>query len=271
MIETFYRIPGAPSLALLTDLHNADPAPVIASLRSHHPSLITIAGDILYGSHPGNDVSPLVSQENVLPFLHSCASLAPTFLALGNHEWMLDEQDLDRINATGVTVLDNSYQTITVENRKIILAGLTSGYVLSYRRFLATLDEHERAGVRYPRKDTIEGFKRLTTTSQHVPDTAWLQSFAADSPDAFHVLLSHHPEYFPLVPSSVDLVLSGHAHGGQWRVFNHGVFAPGQGFWPRYTKGVYERNRLVVSAGLSNTASIPRFFNPTEIVFIESP
>ena len=271
MIETFYRIPGAPSLALLTDLHNADPAPVIASLRSHHPSLITIAGDILYGSHPGNDVSPLVSQENVLPFLHSCASLAPTFLALGNHEWMLDAVDLVDISATGVTVLDNVYQTITVENNQIILAGLTSAYVTDYRRFLTSLPASVTASTRYPKRDTISGIRGAVTASQHVPDTAWLQSFAADSPDAFHVLLSHHPEYFPLVPSSVDLVLSGHAHGGQFRVFNHGVFAPGQGFWPRYTKGVYERNRLVVSAGLSNTASFPRFFNPTEIVFIESP
>ena len=89
-IETTYKIPGAPRLALLSDLHNADPAPVLQSLRSHRPDIIAITGDILYGGRPEGDQSPLVSQVNVLPFLRACASLAQTFLSLGNHEWMLD-------------------------------------------------------------------------------------------------------------------------------------------------------------------------------------
>jgi predicted MPP superfamily phosphohydrolase len=63
-------------------------------------------------------------------------------------------------------------------------------------------------------------------------------------------------------------MLSGHAHGGQIRLFNRGLFAPGQGWWPKWTKGVYD-HCLVVSTGLSNTASpIPRLFNPTEIVYV---
>jgi predicted MPP superfamily phosphohydrolase len=114
----------------------------------------------------------------------------------------------------------------------------------------------------------------------------------------YRILLCHHPEYRDRylrklsaqsdgrgVPSAgrndqaenldIDLILSGHAHGGQWRLYNPfkrqwiGVFAPGQGLWPRWTKGVYE-GRLVVSAGLSNTVSVPRLFNPTEIVYIET-
>ncbi len=101
---------------------------------------------------------------------------------------------------------------------------------------------------------------------QHKPETDWLSSFAAV--DGFHILLSHHPEYYPPVPGNVEVVLSGHAHGGQWRIFGHGVWSPGQGFWPKWTKGVY--GRMVVSAGLSNTARIPRFFNPTEVVYVES-
>lgn len=152
-----------------------------------------------------------------------------------------------------------------MDGRKVVIAGLTSGYVMDYRRFLATLDEQERAVVRYPKKETSEGLKGLRTASERLPDTAWLKYFAAASPDAFHVVISHHPEYLPLVPPSVDLVLSGHAHGGQWRVFSHGVWCPGQGLWPKYTKGVYE-GRLVVSAGLSNTAKVPRIFNPCEVV-----
>ena len=73
-----YHIPGAPNLALLTDLHNADPAPVITSLHSHRPSLICITGDLLYGSHPEDNRSPLETQKNVLPFLSACAAIACT-------------------------------------------------------------------------------------------------------------------------------------------------------------------------------------------------
>jgi len=69
--------------------------------------LICLAGDFIYGSHPVDDRSPLETQENVLPFFRACASLAPTFMSLGNHEQMLDAVDLERIRSTGVVVLDN--------------------------------------------------------------------------------------------------------------------------------------------------------------------
>ena len=264
MVETIYIIAGSPRLALLADLHGRDPAPVLSSLAAHRPSLICVVGDILYGSHPEGDRSPLETQENVLPFLSGCAAVAPTFLSLGNHEWMLDDADLAAIEATGVVVLDNSWVDTVVDGHKIVIGGLTSGYVTDYRRFRTTQD----GAVRYPRKENLSGIGGAVTASQHQPETAWLSNFA--SAPGFHILLLHHPEYFPLVPSSIDLILSGHAHGGQWRFFNRGVWSPGQGLWPRWTKGVYE-GRLVVSAGLSNTASVPRLFNPTEIVYLERP
>ena len=264
MVETVYRLPGSPRLALLADLHGRDPAPVLSSLAAHRPSLICVVGDILYGSHPEGDRSPLETQENVLPFLSGCAAVAPTFLSLGNHEWMLDDADLAAIEATGVVVLDNEWREIEVNGKRIVIGGLTSGYVTDYRRFRTTQD----GAVRYPRKENLSGIGGAVTASQHQPETDWMEGFA--SAPGFHILLSHHPEYFPLVPSSIDLILSGHAHGGQWRFFNRGVWSPGQGLWPRWTKGVYE-GRLVVSAGLSNTASVPRLFNPTEIVYLESP
>ena len=270
MVERLYHIPGAPRLALLADLHGRDPAPVLASVQAYRPELIAIAGDFIYGSHPVDDVSPLSVQENALPFLQSCAAIAPTFLSLGNHEYMLDSTDLDAIAAKGVTLLDNKWETITVGSQRIVIGGLTSAFATDYRRFLATLPASVTASTRYPRKD----WKKLRTASERVPDTSWLHAFA-DTP-GYHILLSHHPEYYPLIPSSVNLVLSGHAHGGQWAYYSIrrrrmcGLFAPGQGFWPKWTRGVYE-GRLVVSAGLSNTTRVPRICNPTEVVFIESP
>lgn len=265
--ETTYKLPNCPtSLALLTDLHNADPAPVISSLRSRSPSLICITGDVVYGSRPEGDRSPLETQANVLPFLSACAAIAPTFMSLGNHEWMVDEKDLAAITATGVTVLDNEWTSITVDGKEVILAGLTSGYVTDYRAFRTT----QPAEPRYPRREDLYGIGGVR--AGHNPNTEWLVGFC--STPGYHILLSHHPEYYPIIPASVDLILSGHAHGGQIRMYNPfkrewlGLWSPGQGWWPKWTRGVYE-GRLVVSAGLSNTTWIPRIGNPTEIVYIE--
>ena len=244
------------SIALLSDLHNTDPTTVVSSLQRREPQIIAITGDILYGSRPEGDQSPLSSQLNVLPFLRECSTLAPTFLSLGNHEWMLDQEDIETISSTGVVVLDNSW----VEKDGLVIAGLTSGYVTDYRRFRAT----QPSELRYPRKESISGIGGAI--SRHTPETGWLDQFC--SIPGYHILLSHHPEYYPHIPPAVDLILSGHAHGGQWRIFGHGVWSPGQGWWPKYTEGVHE-NRMIISAGLSNTARIPRLFNPVEIVYIE--
>lgn len=235
---------------------------MLSSLRSRHPNLICITGDILYGSKPEGNVSPLQTQANVLPFLTACASLAPTFLSLGNHEWMLDQEDLDMIRSTGMTVLDNNWRSITVGGKEIILAGLTSGYVTDYRAFRAESGSPDR----YPRQESISGIGGAVHARDHKPETEWLPTFAGQA--GYHILLSHHPEFFPLIPDSVDLILSGHAHGGQWRIFGHGVWSPGQGWWPKWTRGMYD-GRLVVSTGLSNTTWIPRIGNPTEIVYLE--
>ena len=204
-----------------------------------------------------------------MPFLSGCAAIAPTFMSLGNHEWMVDEKDLAAITATGVTVLDNAWRSITVDGKEVILAGLTSGYVTDYRAFRTI----QPAEPRYPRREALYGIGGVR--AGHKPETAWLEKFAATDPSLTHILMSHHPEYFPLVPKEIDLILSGHAHGGQLRMYNlfkrewFGLWSPGQGWWPKWTRGVYE-GRLVVSPGLSNTTWIPRIGNPTEIVYIES-
>ena len=99
------------------------------------------------------------------------------------------------------------------------------------------------------------------------PKTDWLDEFyKLPMPK---VLLCHHPEYYGkyIDNKKIDLIVSGHAHGGQWRIFGRGVFAPGQGLFPKYTKGLYD-NRFVISTGLKK-GSIPRFFNPTEVVFVK--
>ena len=257
MRETFY--PGVVSLALLSDLHGRPFNRIIRSLQNHRPELIAITGDIVYGTFPVDDQSPLVTQTNVLPFLEACCSIAPTFLSLGNHEQMLDGEDIRSIEERGVTVLDNEWKKVVIGSRHLVIGGLTSKYVTEYQEFRK--DKH---GARYPKKES--------GSVKRKPRIDWLAEYAEEP--GYHILLSHHPEYYDLIPGKVDLILFGHAHGGQWNYYSFrqkrpcGVFAPGQGFFPKYTSGVY--GRMIVSRGLSNTSQIPRLFNPTEIVYIST-
>lgn len=252
MVETVYNVENAPRLALLSDLHNREFGDIIASLERHRPELICIAGDVVDGHNEASD------QSNVLPFLKSCAGIAPTYMSLGNHERILD--DLRAFEETGVTFLDNTYQTVMSGERALIIGGLTSARVC--RREQA--DDSRVVNERAQDPNNNESNKRKTC-----PETDWLQGYAAER--GFHILLSHHPEYFPLIPTGIELTLSGHAHGGQWRFFGHGVFAPGQGLLPKYTSGIYEEagKIMVVGRGLANTAPVPRINNPTEIVYVE--
>ena len=252
MVETFYRINGAPSVALIGDFHNGDPTPIIASLTRRRPSLICIPGDLVYWYIPETELFT-ESQQNVLPLLSACVSLAPTFLSPGNHESILYDEDWALIRSTGVTVLDNAWTRITVDGKEIAVGGLTSHRVINRRAFRA-----------FQRSSGLQDNAKEHWTRIRKPDLSWIEPV----PEGFSILLSHHPEYFPSLPF-INLVLSCHAHGGQWRFFRRGLYAPGQGWFPKYTKGVYEK-RLVVSAGLKNTASTPRLFNPTEIVYINT-
>lgn len=137
-----------------------------------------------------------------MPFLSGCAAIAPTFMSLGNHEWMIDRTDLATLAATGVTVLDNAWRSITVDGNEIILGGLTSGYVTDYRRFRAESGSSDR----YPRQESISGIGGAIAASRHKPDLSWFSAFAAQP--GYKIALSHHPEYWPLLKDeNIDLII----------------------------------------------------------------
>ncbi len=97
----------------------------------------------------------------------------------------------------------------------------------------------------------------------------------ADKNDYYTVLLSHRPEFFELYTEyNFDLVLSGHAHGGQWRIpyILNGLYAPNQGVFPKYAGGEYTENNttMIVSRGLARESTLlPRFYNRPELVIID--
>ena len=241
------RIVKNTKIALVSDLHGSSCEDVIDALKANAPDIITVTGDLTSrldceeGKIPPNDYGEAISHKNAFKLLKESASVAPTFYSLGNHELcghkyrenhgrQCLDLNIQLIRESGAVLLDDAYEDLG----DFRIGGLTSGH----------------------------------TNPDLVPKTSWLDEF--ERSDKYRILLCHHPEYYPayLKNRNIDLILSGHAHGGQFRFFGRGVFAPGQGILPKYTSGAHD-GRFVISRGLCNTAKpIPRLFNPTEVVFI---
>lgn len=255
MQESFYTVPGCPArVALASDLHERPYDAVLASLRRSRPELICVPGDFFFGFLAQGGVK--VRESGMLPFFSACAALAPCYVSLGNHEWMISEEDMALIREAGGILLHDAYAVREAAGTRLVIGGLSSSMVNAYRHLL-------RAGF-----SPEAAFHRAHARSPHTPpELDWLNAYCAEP--GYHILLCHHPEYYPryLRGRRVELILSGHAHGGQIRLFGRGLYAPGQGLFPRLTSGVTD-GRLVVSRGLANRERVPRLWNPTELVYI---
>ena len=241
MIEITTYETGAPcKIAFLSDTHNSKWEPIAKATASICPDVICIAGDI-FG---GNRQSSLEEQENILPLLRACCDIAPVFCSVGNHGWFMTPEEADISCGLGVCLLDNSW----AEWQGMIIGGFTSELTQSSRICRAR----------------GEAYRPLDLTEQM---NTWLDGF--ETQEGYKLLLCHHPEYYAkyLQGRAIDLVLSGHAHGGQWRFFGRGVFSPDQGLFPKLTSGVH--GNLIISRGLSNLKVIPRINNPREVICIE--
>lgn len=174
--------------------------------------------------------------DHAASLVRNAVLIAPVYYVTGNHEkWLSDDlynELMDMLRQEGVTILDNTYLSIEKGGSDFILAGLDDGSLLD---------------------DTLKEL-RLNDKKELV------------------VLLTHEPQYIKDYSIyGADLVLAGHAHGGQFRLpFIGGVYAPDQGFNPAYTSGVYEENdtAMVVSRGLGNSVIPVRLFNFPDIVCV---
>ncbi len=240
------KIQNKIKIALISDLHGGDVLSAESILLLEKPDIILAPGDILERIDGRTDKIKSMNEKGI-DLICRASKIAPTFYSLGNHElggsgsWgmgfrtkrperaLWSEENLERLKESGAHLLEDSYLLFD----GFAIGGLTSGIL----------------------------------NDGGAPNIAWIDEFCrAGCPK---ILLCHHPEYYEkyLREKNIDVIVSGHAHGGQWRFFGRGVFAPGQGIFPKYTRGVYE-NRLVVSAGLKRGGLIPRIFNSPEVVIV---
>ncbi len=174
-----------------------------------------------------------------LEFMRRAAALAPVYYVTGNHEAALKQYGAlaQKLAALGVHIMDDQSTLLEKDGAKINLVG-----------------------IRDPRFDNAQ------------PSAVAAKLKALSNPDAFNLVLCHRPELFDVYTAvGSDLVFTGHAHGGQIRIPPiGGLIAPDQGFFPKYTAGVYHRDRtdMVVSRGLGNSIIPVRINNTPELVIL---
>lgn len=250
-------------MALVTDMHSMPYDDLLMLLQKEEPDAILLSGDTLERHEEGKSEwsflsmeewqflpemkGPMVSLMRVLDrlvehkgieaeeeedlglaFLRDISKLAPVFMSVGNHEWYFTAEDERFFADHNITVLDNADVQVTIKGKKFRIGGLSTRY-----------------------------------------DLDWLEEYAQK--EGTKILLCHHPEHYRYKikgkMDSFDLVLSGHYHGGQWRIGNVGVYVPRVGLMIPNVRGRF--GKQIISAGVSNTIQFPRWGNPRELVMIK--
>lgn len=240
------RIPAAFNgfrIAQVSDLHNAvfgeNNAELLQILSECKPNIIVVTGDLVDAEHTDIDVA--------LDFAKEAAQIAGTYYVTGNHEGSLSQYDELKtgLESMGVVVLEDASMQLEYNGEKVTLIGLSDPSF------------------------TLKG--NMLGEVPAMVDTK-LRGLIGDKDD-YTILLSHRPELFETyVNCGVDLVLSGHAHGGQFRLpFIGGLVAPNQGLFPKYDAGLDTKGdtNMIVCRGLGNSIIPIRFNNRPEIVLLE--
>lgn len=231
-------------IIILSDLHNHDfGAKLPEMVKEQNPDLILMAGDMI--DHDRRD------EEQVLQIVREMSAIAPVYYALGNHEkdYMKENPDLiNRIEFAGAVFVDRAYKTVLVKNNEIRIGGMYD----------------------YP-------FDLANNNSASAPEE--IRTFMEDYTDtaSFKVFMAHRPDSFVFGDVSkvydIDLVVSGHMHGGQVIIpFVGGLYGGDLGWFPKYYHGMYEKDRihLLITSGLgSSKKRLPRFNNRPEIMVLD--
>lgn len=229
-------------IAHVSDLHNAEMGKgnenLLDMLKKAKPDIIAITGDLI--NYYNTDV------EIALHFAEEAIKIAPCYFVTGNHEAKVSVYDelKNGLTELGVIVLGGERIDLKKSGDTITLIGVNDPrFKVDY------LFSDEEVVVKTQIQENMKGS------------------------DGFTLVLSHRPEFFEVYTNcGVDLVLSGHAHGGQFRFpFVGGFFAPNQGLFPKYDSGLYTEGNtnMIVSRGIGNSAFPFRFNNRPEVILIE--
>jgi predicted MPP superfamily phosphohydrolase len=229
------------SIVQISDLHNKEfgknQGRLLQKVKAISPDIIVVTGDLVDRRKYDLDTAMI--------FIKGAVDIAPIYFVSGNHEaWSGDYKNISqRLLSCGVTILDDNKVKLIKDEAKIEILGLSD--------------------PDFSTSSYMEG-----TNSSKLKEQ--LRILSDDS--VFQILLSHRPELIDVYASeNIDMIFSGHAHGGQIRIpFIGGLVAPDQGLFPKYTSGVYTQNKstLLVSRGLGNSIIPVRIFNRPEIVVV---
>ena len=230
-------------IAQVSDLHNAkfgeNNGRLLELLSENEPDIIVITGDLVDAQH--------TNITTALDFATEAVQIAPTYYVTGNHEASLSQYSTLKagLEVAGVVVLEDEAVQLERNGETVTLVGLSDPNFTI-------------------RGDVFGEVPAMVSTK--------LKSLMSDE-NGYTILLSHRPELFESYAAcDVDLIFSGHAHGGQFRLpLIGGLIAPNQGFFPKYDAGIFSdhNTHMVVSRGLGNSIILFRFNNRPEIILVE--
>lgn len=236
------KVKNSFKIALITDLHGnwygKEQSTLIEAIDKEKPDVVLLGGDIF------DDKIDFEESEETIAIL---SKKYKCYYVTGNHEYWSKKVDsiISIVKSYGITVLEGDVDTIDINGQMVNICGVDDPENYVY----------------------LDGGRNLEDQLKQVDGKA--------NRDYYTILLSHRPEYYDLYSQyGFDLVLSGHAHGGQWRIpgIINGLYAPNQGIFPKYAGGKYNYagGTLVVSRGLDRQGvKAPRIFNRPELVIIE--
>lgn len=227
------------TIVQLSDLHNKtfgkNQRRLVNKVQKTEPDLIVFTGDLVDAKK--------YDEEPALTLMKNLVKIAPVYYVNGNHEWWsgkFDELE-QKLLDLGVHVMRNRTEELTIGNDRIRLIGID---------------------------DPANTTREIEMTEENI-----VKALAEiEGTDVFHILLSHRAELFALYAEHpFDLVFTGHAHGGQFRIpFLGGMVAPNQGLMPPHTAGEHTLNgtKMIVNRGLGNSIIPLRLFNLPEVVVV---